>query len=147
MPRVESGSAYMCASRVRNEPSHNKIAHATENYAFNVHFLAFMHHIFFFNKSSLSTRCHFKHDLLAVTISPAVENTRPLGTLVAGIDKSDFATVDNSGNCSSCNRHPMQRILIQFNVIKHVVLFHFSLRCSGSRVYSDCIIIGIMTFQ
>jgi hypothetical protein len=56
--------------------------------------------MFFFKNISKSTWNRFKEDLCAVSMSPAVENTRSLiwyTTDVAGIPKINIDTVERSG--------------------------------------------------
>ena len=61
--------------------------------------------IFFFRKISLSTKSGSRHDLVAVTISPAVLNTLSIGTDVPGILSNDIATAESRGNVSLLSLH------------------------------------------
>ena len=89
-----------------------------------------------FRKINLSTKSGSRHDLVAVTISPAVLNTLSLEMDVPGILCNDIATAESRRNvyCIRTVSLPFQRVLCYWNTLTSVLsnLFAGSIMYIGS---------------
>lgn len=68
--------------------------------------------IFFFKNIRISTFSGSSWDLWAVTMSPAVENTRSLGTGVAGMERYALASWDSKGYWERLSLHHFRGQLV-----------------------------------